>query len=277
MKILQIIATLLLLCSPARADFFQSYIATSTPGIASIGGNGNDTFVLLPMIGADTSTTFTNTAVGPGAPAFTAVGNAQIDTGQTDPWALSPGVGLFDADGDHLSTTTAADFRFLHIPNAVWSLDFRAKPSSFGVSGINIIDNTAGSSASVGIFLYITNARDIQIDIVRGFAGTHVLSGSLGTYPNDTAGWHHVAVTCDLSLASNNVRLAIDGVWGSYLSKTANAPSTSDPTYSLRLGQFQGGAGYSYDGAMAEFRINKVIPAEYAENFTPKTGRYTTE
>ena len=66
------------------------------------------------------------------------------------------------------------------------------------------------------------------MQIVRNGYNTFVVSGEVGsgTYPNDN-GWHHVAVTYDQSLSSDNAKAYVDGIYLGGFTKTGQVPETT--------------------------------------------------
>jgi hypothetical protein len=84
-------------------------ILVSAKDVVSGAGSDGYTVVLLHMNGSDASTTFTDNAFGGLGHTWTANGNAQIDTAQSKFGGAS---GLFDGNGDYISTPDSDDFFF---------------------------------------------------------------------------------------------------------------------------------------------------------------------
>ena len=122
----------------------------------------------------------------------------------------------FDGTGDYFSVGDTSSFKFLHgaddPSNFKWSIDFWYKANNFTANSA-FFNTTAGdgSSSYIGTYVYINTSRDIVIAIMKGSAPS-VNNTAIGTYPNDTTNFHHVAITYDQSLSSANAKTYVDGV-----------------------------------------------------------------
>lgn len=106
------------------------------------GGGGVDPYfsnvvLLLNMGGADGSTTFTDSAPSPHT--MTANGNAQIDT------SLGFNAGMFDGDGDYLSTPYSADH---NLTSGDWTIEGYGRFTGLSGADMHLIckDGVSGSS-----------------------------------------------------------------------------------------------------------------------------------
>ncbi len=214
--------------------------------------------------GADGATAFLDPIAG----AYTFGGNAQLDTAQKKEGSASL---LLDGTGDSVTVQNAAYWKFLHTTNARWTIDMWLKLADFAADRM-IINTAAGSSAEIGIYLFLRTSRALEFAIVNGSSGQPVITqASLFTYPNSTD-WNHIAITCDLSLASANVKGAINGVFGAALNKTGYAPSASDPTYTFVYGTV---AGIGTDGLYGwTDRLRVCDTIRWASDFTPPVNYY---
>ena len=91
-------------------------------------GLNANTALLLHCNGVDTSTTFTDSSTA-ATKTMTAVGNAQIDTAQS---VFGGASGLFDGNGDYLTTPDHADWDLMGVATQDYTIDFRIKYNTHG-------------------------------------------------------------------------------------------------------------------------------------------------
>jgi hypothetical protein len=171
--------------------------------------------------------------------------SGNLSQGSFSPFSPVGWSAYFDGTGDYLSIGTAADWVSLHNSSAKWTIELLVYPITYNGTLIETCD----SSSQVGIVLGLSASDGyVQLNVLRGVTSSFVIdvTGSV-TVPRNS--WSHVQVSYDQSLASNNVVIYVNGVLNTAtagsLSKTANAPSSSNPTSPLYVGystatQFQG-------------------------------------
>lgn len=205
---------------------------------------------LLHFNGTDASTTFTDQT----GKTWTAVGNAQIDTAQSQFGGAS---GLFDGAGDSINTPSSTDHDF-------GSGDFTVE--------FFIRRNTANLGHIVGKWA-LTNRGWVVYSKANGnIQFSYSTTGSNFIDPIDFGGlatgvWYHIAVVRTGSILS----LYINGV----LSSTSNIGTASffASTRILEVGH-QNSINYGpFDGWLDELRITKGV-ARYVNDFTPPTAAF---
>ena len=202
----------------------------------------------------DSTAAFTNIAVT-GTPSVVAFSPFN----PTLPWsaATNGGSGYFDGNGDYLSGIgTAANWAFMSNSTALWSLECWLFTSSS--TDQTIIDTTGGSSANIGVFVQKDASNTITVRVTRGVSGTSViLSTTTGTLSVNA--WNHLLVTYDQSLSTQNLKIYINGGAAETFNKTANAPSGSNPTYSLSVGAYNVLTTANWNGYISSLRISNVV------------------
>jgi hypothetical protein len=207
--------------------------------------NDTDTVLMLHMDGADTSTTFTDSAT---AKSVTAGGNAQIDTAQSKFGGAS---GLFDGTGDYLQIGSHADFG---LPGD-FTIDFWMRFSSFTTNNPFIW----GTSDTANRFNWHT-AGGGRFDIFVG--GT---IGNSPTFATSTATWYHIAV----ARSGSTVKVFADGT---EVDSWTAAGSISAAAVTLNI--YHDLSAQGLNGWMDEFRIVKGT-AVWTSGFTPPTAAYS--
>ena len=223
------------------------------------------TKALLHMNGADASTTFTDTALG-GAHIWTAHGNAQIDTAQSKFGGAS---GLFDGNGDYISTPDSSDFDF---GSGNFTIDFWMR--MIRINSLHHVIAFYGSQWSNGNYQWYFEV-DENIGSNRWKLQAAVYDSTYHVLISDSAladqTWYHVALVRN----GSEVALYING---QKQSSTYNIGSNSliDPagTCYAKIGDATWSTyHYYYKGWIDEFRISKGT-ARWTRNFTPPTQEY---
>lgn len=204
--------------------------------------------LLLPMNGANGSTTFTD--YSPLANTITVNGNTQISTAQSK-WGGSSG--LFDGTTD-----------WLYAP--VGTGDFGGDFTVEGWFNWSALSNG-------GLFhVYPGTPANSLTGLAVGYDGTALQIYSGGTnytraYTPTVGVWYHVALVRVVS-ASSAVTLYVGGV--------AQGASITDPTIfggnGVNVGLYYG-SGFTFNGYMNDFRVTTGV-ARYTSNFTPPTSPF---
>jgi hypothetical protein len=216
-------------------------LLTSDPYYSSVS-------LLLPMNGANGSTTFTDYSPAPNT--ITVNGNTQISTARFK-WGGSSG--LFDGTTD-----------WLYSP--VGTGDFGT--GDFTIEGwFNWVSLTNG-----GLFhVYPGTPPNSVAGVAVGYDGTdfQIYSGTTNygrTYTPTVNTWYHVA------LVRNSSSLTL------YVSGVAQGASISDGVNyggnGVNVGLYYG-SGFTFNGYVNDFRVTIGV-ARYTSNFTPPTGPFPT-
>jgi hypothetical protein len=234
-----------------------------------LGAGGNDSYVksLLHMNGPDSSTTFTDDAAG-GSHTWTAYGNAQIDTAQSQFGGAS---GLFDGSGDYIQTPYSSDFD-LGAGDFTW--DFRVRWNVLPTSGQTQCLITIGRITDNNnvVTVYLTNvAGTLRLLFVAIVGGVTKASYQFNWTP--VAGtWYHIAIVRQ----AWDLLIFIDGTMQTLTVNTAisNNSITLAVNEATTIGRYGGYTSYDFNGWLDEVRISKGI-ARWVSNFTPPTGEYS--
>jgi len=214
--------------------------------------------LLLHCDGSDGSTSFPDAT---STHTFTAVGDAQVDTAQSQFGGASL---LTDGTGDYIYTASSADFNF---GSGDFTIDCWIRPNS--VTGFQYIVGRYSSSApnntGVGMLMNGTNIRYFwALDGVGSFTFADTTSAGLSI-----GVWAHIAYV----RSGDTLTVYIDGV---SRGTTALAASQAmyDSTLALSIGTAAHEApGSSYNGHIDEVRIIKGT-AVWTTGFTPPTSAY---
>jgi len=228
----------------------------------SLSMNGNDQYtkMLLHCNGADTSTTFTDSARIGTAKTVTANGNAQVDTAQSKFGGAS---GLFDGTGDYLSIPTSSDFDFA---SGDFTIDFWVRPNALsGHEGLTSINNVALTSG--GFFMEFDNAGAPSAPL-RVFV-TYTDATTTDTYATggfSTGTWYHIAFV----RSGSNFYIFVDGVQKATWS---SAKQLKDAPNGMVIGRLYTDSAGNFNGWIDEFRVTKGY-ARWTAAFTPPTRAY---
>ncbi len=237
----------------ATATYTPSATPTSVPRI-----DNSYSVSLLHMKGADASTVF----VDESGKTWTRTGDAQIDTAQ---FKFGESSGLFDGNGDYISTADSADFAFGTGPFTVdfW-IRFYALPGSGSIARIF----GHGSSTNSSYQVYLSNTNGTYTWNFQNYGSglnIAVSKDSPGLLANT---WYHIALVRD---GNNNFYIFQDGT---QLGTTASdTDAMADASGVFYLGVSGNGFDSYLNGWIDEFRISKGI-ARWTANFTPPTQEY---
>lgn len=229
---------------------------------------GNDTFtkILLHMNGADASTTFTDVNAGGSPHTWTAAGNAQVDTADSE---FGGGSALFDGTGDWITTPDHADF---NLGTSDWTMDLWFKINAAGGTILRIAGQVDAGFTAAGSSIAVQREASNVIRLLVS-NGTSFAAGtidSLAQYTNAVnTGWHHLEV----SRSGNTLYMFIDGVIQGSLAFTGTIP---DSAATFGIGSLGGFNAQPFNGWIDEFRLS-VGTARHTANFTPMLEEYYTQ
>jgi len=203
---------------------------------------------LLPLDGADTSTTITDES----GKTWTAVNQAQIDTAQSVFGGASL---LLDGTEDYVVLDAAhADFNMQTAGD--WTVDFRIRPTS--VTGTHTIAHFHKTGNVQGLHIY-SSGTALKVD--NGAVASGISAGTIAVNT-----WYHVAVTRQ----SGTTKLWLNGT----LIDSEAAQDYGDNNSYCSIGRYYDGVSTGeWSGWVDEFRVSKGI-ARWTENFTPPTSAY---
>ena len=184
-----------------------------------------------------------------GQKTVTVTGNTVLSSAQSQFGGHSA---LFDGNGDRLDIASTADFGF---GTGNITIEFWARPISFGAGNTVVDFRTSGSSTRLG-FSYVSSRMSVRI------GSTEILEHNANS-PTNT--WQHIAYTRQ----SNTHRLFVNG----QLTDTATNTSDFGSAERLRIGERYDGA-LDYHGYIDDLRIIKGT-ALYTANFTAPTSQLT--
>src|SRR5258706_1738240 len=251
----------------AQVDIHRAYWPSwpqpwTSPLAAFSGGNDGNTKVLLHLNGADGSTTITDDNAGGSAHTWTASGNAQIDTVQSQFGGAS---GLFDGTGDVISTPDHADFT---VGSGDFTIDCWFKCNApGGVVRTICAQNGAGDASTISYRIWRDATNRIIVNVCIGLSDLQRVGTTQFTDVLNT-GWHHLAMV----RTGNIVKLFIDGAQEG--ADLATVGSVNDVSAALCVGAETTSAANSWIGWIDEFRLSVGI-ARWTSNFTPPTEQYS--
>ena len=220
--------------------------------------NDANTLLLLHADGTDGSTDFRDdNGTGRSPVGLTAIGNAQIDTAQSQFGGASA---LFDGTDDFLDTSYRSS-----ILSSTETIEFWYRPTSAsGVYGI-MSQNTQGE----GTGFQILQINGVIHAYKQASGGTTLNGGSLSANT-----WVHVAVVNNNGSAAlyiDGTSVDTDGSW-----------SGTDDDTDLRIGEGKGissslwdAVRYDMNGHLDEVRISDT--ARYTAAFTPSTETFQND
>lgn len=204
---------------------------------------------LLHFNGVDASTTFTDVI---GA-AWTARGNAQIDTAQSKFGGAS---GLFDGTGDWIDTPDSANWA---LGTNNFTIECWIRPAT--VSGLRGISSQCSGNAAVNSncsFQFFQNGASVEAFCTEAA----VRKGSLNATSVLTANtWHHVRYVRN----GNRFDLYINGISAANVTEAATVNNSSSV---LTIGTVGTTSGIDFNGHIDDFRL-VIGSAVCTGNFTP--------
>lgn len=189
----------------------------------------------------------------------TAYGNARISTAQSKFGGAS---GLFDGNGDYLSTPASGDWYF---GTGDFTIDFWVRFNALP-GNMAVVSTWSGSVTGWHIEAvpnYYWRFESWVNNAPQFYFGSNQLSAwTIGT-------WYHVAL----------VRSGNTWTWyqnGTPIGSTSNPVSVPDSTSPLWIGENENWRGRYLNGWLDELRISKGI-ARWTSAFTPLTSAYTAD
>lgn len=243
-----------------RISSVARWTTNFTPEVAAYTTDGL-TVLLLHFDGTDGTTYFIDSSADKQRKAFTATGNAQIDTAQSKFGGASA---LFDGASDYVSTLASKDFVF---GATEFTIDCWIRFNTVSAARAIFAQGTDGSNYLS--FYWDTGAPPKLKFFCTGGGGSGTFSMERDWTPS-TATWYHVAII----RTGNTMRMFIDGTQlGADYSATG-----------LATGTFTGGVNVGgdsinsrwHDGWLDEVRVSRGI-ARWTGNFTPEIAAYTAD
>ncbi|MFC1753721.1 MopE-related protein [Thermoproteota archaeon] len=177
--------------------------------------------------------------------------------------------GCYMFNNQHLSAGDASDFKWMHgaldTTNFESSVSFWYKFDNNDPNSFNYLLGTGeGSSSTIWYHIGIDDRSPsnmaLALGIARGVVNTWVASPYLNNAAPDDTEWHHVVVTYNQSLSSDNAVVYVDGSY-SFSGSKDQPPSTANSWYGLYFGR-SGAGTYPFIGRMDEIGIwNKTLKA----------------
>jgi len=173
----------------------------------------------------------------------------------------------FDGMDDFIELgDTASYWNFMHDTSGLFTVSFWYKFTTSEPGTVTIfLSDMAGATGNIGIGITFEDRasegadHSLRFSIHRGTGGQVVISFLSGLFfPKDT-NYHHLAITWDQGLGSNNMSAFIDGGSEINATKTANAPTDSNSTNEMHIGA-GGTEGNTFDGPIYHLAIwNSVL------------------
>jgi hypothetical protein len=199
------------------------------------------TKTLLHFDGVNGSTSFVDET----GKVWTASGNAQISTAQS---VFGGASGLFDGDGDYISTPDSDDWRLDGGSNSnEWTVDFRVRFSSTSGDRILIGQGTDNSNR-----WRLTKSTDNYLSFRQTVSGTINIQIDNSWSPSANV-WYHLAL---VKQGATGYKMFVEGT--QLGSTQTDTTVLSNFAASLTVGITTGSSSY-FAGYMDELRISKGI------------------
>ena len=179
----------------------------------------------------------------------------------------------FDGADDHILVGTTTDFAWMHGKGNTsafkWSVSFWMKfeTAPSGINNLKTIISTNDLLTGAGISILFDDRgtgaggqdRAILLLIYNASNQNIIALEQANDYPDDT-NWHHVVVTFDRGVGSNNGKIYIDGAFKAQANDNAYTPSDAVSLRVLTIGEGGGGAGgYNFPGSLDDLAIWDVV------------------
>ena len=245
-----------------RVSNTARYSANFTPSTTAF-VNDSNTLLLIHANGTNASTFFEDdNGTGRTQIGITAIGNAQVDTAQSQFGGSSL---LCDGTGDYLTCGSASDFNF---GSSSFTIEFWIRFNVAPTLYVPIASRYSGSIFNGEWWCEITAAEKKMYWGFKNTAGTqYYVNLALAGTAFTTGTWYHIALVNNAGTAQMYVNgtatgatTALSGSFGNY-----------SPLYIGALAS----TGYSLNGWIDEVRISGS--ARYTTNFTPSTTPFVND
>jgi len=248
------------------ARYTANFVPPVAPFPTTVGADPafSQVTMLLPMTGANNSITFTDVATTPNI--FTRNGNTKISTVVT-PENVSGSAGLFDGNGDYLTTSGGSQFTF----NGDFTIEgwFRFANNTKGYQPL--ITTHSNADATGWTLILESNNRLYFYAAQQAWWGNYWGIGADTGITPPINKWVHIAVT------RRNGYLQIFFGGRAVYGTTYTAQIYSGNT--LEVGEYAGvwgnGTGRGFDGYMSQLRITNGT-ARYTADFTSPALAFPT-
>jgi hypothetical protein len=237
------------------------YTAGFTPATTPFVNDAN-TLLLLHMDGTNGSTIFRDDNGVRAQRGITAVGNAQIDTSQSQIGGASA---LFDGNGDYL-TVDNTGFLFQAGESVTMECWIRLGATATEYYGIMSLGSSRGSSSNE-YYVFLRSASETGF-VHKVKVGTDFADIIVGTTQIVVNTWYHIAVVRN----SNTYTLYVNGT-----AEGTNSARTTDvlgQNTGMKVGAFADGS-LVWNGHIDEVRISNT--ARYTANFTAPTTPFVND
>ena len=251
------------------------YTANFTPSTTAFVNDAN-TVLLIHADGVNASTTFTDDiGTGRTQKGISAIGNAQIDTAQSQFGGSSA---LFDGTGDYLIVGNTVDSD-LALAGTTWTVEFWARINSHSGEYNNVIGIWSDAGSGDGSVFYIsTNMYQASNKLgIQYIYGNDSNSGAIQFGSALSTGiWRHHAFVRNgntLTVYTNGTSVGTHDMTG--ITFDLGGLNTSGVTsLKMTIGAMTGGGG-GYNGWLDEIRISNT--ARYTANFTAPTAAFQND
>lgn len=176
-------------------------------------------------------------------------------------WDLGKlGSGIYCASAYTATVASFSNFNFFHALGTTgkWSVSLWYKlDNATATNGSRLFSNLKGADTNgIDVVIGASNSLLLVIGCYPSNPSYPIINGDqIATLPSDT-NWHHLVITYDQSLASNNCVTYLDtSDTTQYASKTANIPSTGNAAAYFKIGKKGSGTGNFFNGTIDEFGI----------------------
>jgi len=205
---------------------------------------------------------FRSAYASPGAHVVTAYGNAQIDTAQSKYGGAS---GLFDGNGDYLSSADSDDWNF---GTGSFTIDFWVRFNVIPAVGETQTVYTQYQDWNNRLHVFYQNSGGTLRWVLEGVQGGGNILWHQATTSLSVNVWYHVA----LVRSGNTFYWFRDGV---QLATTTSSVTLPDYAGLVYIGQLGVSACY-FNGWLDEYRVSKGV-ARWTSNFSPPTSAYVAD
>jgi hypothetical protein len=224
------------------------------------------------MNGPNTSTTFTDSAIGGKGHIWTAHPSAQISTAQSKFLGSS---GSFDGTSGYISTPYSTDFYFgsgnftfdfwMYIP----TLSFTS-PSEMTIASTGMYNVSTYGGWEIGVVYHSAGVYWLIFDVYNG-SGSAASPNGYEMYNSTSlsaAAWTHVAIV----RSGSNGYIFLNGNAGNTVVETAPNGTMVNNNEPCWIGKNVLGTRTLFSGYLQEFRVSNI--ARWTSTFTPPASEY---